>query len=432
MKYGTPGAVELLSEYLFLASQSKELLISKMSAPFPANAMSKAMAGGKVYTSNHYPIVECLDLKAKAGSEIKFNLRGPVYGTPAKGDENFEGTGKRLPWSNASLKLGFSAFPVYAGSLTDQQVTQEDLYTNAQDAAITWAQGFTNEASIVHLYGDRGYETKKNWSVPMAGATDLSRYLDNAVKPPSRNRHYRADGDTIVDITNTAGVLDFATTDIMTLRTVEKIITENNESTYPIMGCKFDGDDLGAEEPVSVLLVSERQYDHIVATGGNQIQTLMSNALARASRPGQSDVFKRPSLFWKGCLITIQPRQIRFYPGNSMKYCSSLISEATTTATVPTGAGWDNTRAIDRAIFLGSMALGKVIGGHNASKFGIHKTLAGFMWSEKWLNHDTKLEVAAMMLQSFGKFRFDLDWGGTVQPTDYGVMAIDSVVEVKS
>lgn len=430
MKYGTPGAVELLSEYLFLASQQDQLLVNKMSGPFPKGGMKRAASGKRVYTPKTYPIIECMDLKAKAGSDVRFQLRGPVFGKPFKGQETFEGKGKRLPWDNATLKLNFSAFPVFAGSLVDQQVTTHDLYGNAKDAAIEWAQNFTNESAIVHMYGDRGYEMRMNWSVPLASDPDFSSIMDNPVLPPTRNRHYRADGDTIVAVTETADVLDFASTDVMTLRTLESIVTENNESTYPVIGCKFDGDEAGAEEPIGILMVSERVYDQIKRSGTSEIQTYMSQALSRANRPGQHSIFKRSPLLWKNCLVIIQPKPIRFYPGDTMTYSDSLTAETTVTATVPTGAGWDNVRAVDRSVFIGSMALGKIIGGHNGSKYGIHKQLAGFLWSEEWQNHKTRLEVAAMMLQSFGKFRFDLDWGGVEQPTDYGVLAIDSVVEV--
>jgi hypothetical protein len=430
--YGTPAATELLSKYLFLASTQKQMLISKMSSPFPKG---KKPEMGKMYTSNQYPVVECQDLQAAAGSDVKFQLRGPVFGKPFMGKSTFEGKGVQMPWSEATLKLNFSAFPVYAGDLTGQQVTIHDLYANAQDSAIFWAQNFTNEAALVHLYGARGFEVKQNWSVPLASDPDFANVLTNTVMAPSKNRHFRADGDALSGIADAGGgVLDIASTDSMNLNTIAAIVTENNESTFPIMGSRFDGDDMGVENPVGILLVSDRVYDKIKASGSAQISTYMSEAIARANRPGQHIIFKAAPLLWKNCLVIVQPKPIRFYPGDAIKYCATITSETESTLTVPTGAGWQSgtqaIAAVDRSIFVGAMALGKIIGGHTASKFGIHKKLAGFLWSEKWLNHDTRLEVAAMMLQSFGKFRFDLPFSTVVQPTDYGVMAIDSVVSL--
>jgi hypothetical protein len=432
MKYGTPGAVELLSDYMFTASKQDVLMVNKMTGPLPKGGMKKVLRGERVYSKRNAPIVECYDLKLKGGADVRFNLRGPVFGKPFKGKETFEGKGKRMPWDNASLTLNFTAFPVFAGDLVDQQVTTHDLYTNAKDAAIEWATGYNTESAIVQMYGDRGYETSMNWSIPLASDPDFATIMDNEVLPPTRNRHYRADGDTVARITNTAGVLDFATTDVMSLRVIEKLITANNESTYPVGGCKFVGDDQGAEDPLGLLWVTEPVYDAIKASGTSEIQEYLSAALTRRSRPGQHTIFQRAPLLWKNCLVVIQPKPIRFYPGDAMTYCNSLTAETTTSATVPTGAGWDNLRAIDRSVFVGAMALGKIVGGHDGSKYGVHKKLAGFLWSEKWLNHDTRLEVAAMMFNSFGKFRFDLDWGGVEQPTDYGVAVIDSVVEIPS
>lgn len=432
IKYGTPGATELLSDYMFTATKQDSLMVNKLTGPLPKGGMKKALAGQRVYSRRNAPIVECYDLQAKGGSNIRFNLRGPVFGKPYKGQETFQGKGKKMPWDKAVLTLGFTSFPVFAGSTVDQQVTTHDLYYNAKDAAIEWATNYNTESCIVQMYGDRGYETSMNWSIPLASDPDFATIMDNEVLPPTRNRHYRASGDTVARITNTAGVLDFTTTDVMTLRTIESIVTENNESTYPVGGVKFVGDDQGAEEPLGLLWVSERVYDQIKKSGSSEIQEYQSNALTRRSRPGQHSIFQRAPMLWKNCLVIIQPKPIRFYPGDAMTYCTSLTDTTTTTATVPTGAGWDNTRAIDRSVFIGAMALGKIIGGHDGSKYGIHKKLMGFLWSEEWDNHKTRLEVAAMMFNSYGKFRFTLDWGGVEQPTDYGVSVIDSVVELPS
>jgi hypothetical protein len=422
IKYGTPEAVALLSDYLFQASQQKRTSINKMSAPFPKGA---GMKEGRMQTSNHYPVVEAMDLMKGAGDEIKFNLRGPVFGKPFKGNENFEGKGLKMPWDQAALKLNFSAFPVYAGSKMDQQRTTHDLYTSARESAVDWVERFNNEASLVHLYGDRGFEMSGNWSVPLMSDPDFQAIMDNDVVCPTYNRHYMVNGDYIEPITAAASEISIATTDDMTLRTIEAIVTKNNESTYPVIGCKFDGDDMGVENPVGILLVSDRVYDQIKNSGN--ISTYEAQAVSRARMPGQHPIFQGAPMIWKNCLVIVQPKPIRFYSGNPLRHATS-VTDATPVATDLVPAAFGTSYASDRSIFIGAMALGKVIGGHDASKYGVHKKLAGYMWSEEWLNHKTKLEVAAMMMQSYGKFRFDMTWGNQVQPTDYGVMAIDSVV----
>ncbi|MHC1623018.1 MAG: phage capsid family protein [Candidatus Methanospirareceae archaeon] len=432
IEYGTPKSTLLLSKYLFLSTTQKQFVISKLSSPFPKG---KKPEMGKMYTSNLYPVVECHDLQKGAGAEVKFQLRGPTFGKPFKGHETFEGKGKKMPWSEAKLKLGFSSFPVYAGDAVDQQVTIHDLYNNAKDAAIFWAKNFTNEASIVHLYGSRGFENRMNWSVPLASDPDFVNILDNPVMAPSRNRHFRVDGDSLSGIADAGGgVLDIASTDRMTLASIAAMVTENEESTFPVMGSSFTGDDMGVEKPVGTLFVSERVYDEIKKSNSSEYATAASEAITRRNKQGQHIIFQAAPLLWKNCLVIIQPKPIRFYPGDAIKYCADITSETESEVTVPTGAGWqsgaDPIAAVDRSIFVGAMAMGKIIGGHTASKFSNHKKLSGFLWSEKWLNHDTRLEVAAMMLQSFGKFRFDLPFSTVVQPTDYGVAVLDSVVSL--
>ena len=74
-------------------------------------------------------------------------------------------------------------------------------------------------------------------------------------------------------------------------------------------------------------------------------------------------------------------------------------------------------------ILLGGQALGVAYG----------KASAGtpYFWSEKKLDHDDKLEVLVGEIGGKSKVRFEIDHGtGGKEPTDYGIMAIDTAVKI--
>lgn len=422
IKYGTPEGILALSDYLFGVTQQKKTKIAQMSQPFKRNLPNT----GREQTSADYPVIECRDLEASAGREVRFDLVGKSRDTPFKGKENFEGKGRVLPWSKDFIKLNLTAYPIDCGSILDQQTTKHDLYTTGKNAAIDWAEAWTEQLALVQLSGARGFHNGSDWILPFQGDAQFSTLVDNTVKCPTANRHYLASGTGLAPVTATNNAIDILTTDLMTYDTVKAIVTENDEMDYPIMGCKFDGDDMGADAPVNILYVTPRQYLSLKNSTG--FTTLQSQALARSRQPGQNPVFTGSIGMMENTIILKRHIPTRFYAGNEIKYCASKTAETETTGDlVP--AGFGTTHAVDRALFIGSRALGKAYGGFSMKKFRQTRKMAGYMWSEEWLNHKTKLEVAIMMLMNMKKFRFDLDHGGAgIQPTDYGVACIDTAV----
>jgi len=84
------------------------------------------------------------------------------------------------------------------------------------------------------------------------------------------------------------------------------------------------------------------------------------------------------------------------------------------------GAG----KAVDRALLVGAQALACVFG--KSKKSGYH-----YFWSEKWLDHDNELEVLAGGMGGKAKMRFDIpDGQGNTEPTDHGVMVLDTAVSL--
>ena len=117
------------------------------------------------------------------------------------------------------------------------------------------------------------------------------------------------------------------------------------------------------------------------------------------------------------------PKPIRFYSGDSLRWCGSYTSE-TETATDLVPAAFGTGYAVDRAILLGGQALAEAWGKHV-------KTGNPFFFSEKELDHGDKLELLVGAINGRSKIRFEIDHGDSKQFTDYGVMAIDTAVKLQ-
>jgi hypothetical protein len=81
---------------------------------------------------------------------------------------------------------------------------------------------------------------------------------------------------------------------------------------------------------------------------------------------------------------------------------------------------------VSRAIFLGAQALAMVSGG-NASSEEPYSLL------EKYTNFGRNLELAGELMGTEDKLRWSLpNSNGDLEPTDFGVLVIDSVTRIRS
>ena len=140
--------------------------------------------------------------------------------------------------------------------------------------------------------------------------------------------------------------------------------------------------------------------------------------MARAQMAGQNPLFMGDAGLWNGILIVRMPKPIRFYAGDSLRWCASTTSE-TETATDLVPAAFGTSFAVDRALLLGGQALAEAWGKHPKSGMP-------FFLSEKELDHGDKLEILLGAINGRSKDRFLVDHGYEEQYTDHGVIAIDT------
>lgn len=416
--YGSDQAVQIQSAGLFAMNMQRPTVLNRLTGRLPQQ--SDAEGKLRFQSPNDLPIIRCMDLEKKAGDEITFDLINPMNGKPIMGEKTAEGKGKRMTFSQDSLRINQSRYPISAGGKMTQQRTPHQLRGLARAQAHNYMTRLEDQLCLTHLGGSRGFATDIEWAVPLASDADFAEICVNSVKAPTKNRHYMSTGTGIEIIKASGNEITLATTDVMNITLVDSLRTLLDGMPLPPPPVKFKDDQMSADAPMRVLMCSSEQYTSLVQS--TNFRTFQANAMARAAMAKNNPLFMGEAGLWNGILIIKMPKPIRFYAGDSLAWCESYITETeTTTDLVP--AAFSTTHAIDRALLLGGQALAEAFGKHA-------KTGNPFFWSEKELDHGDKLEILIGMISGKSKVRFLVDHGTQTQYTDYGIMAIDTAVKI--
>lgn len=418
--YGSPLAIKLQSAGLFAANMQRNTTLNRLTGKFPTQADAEGTI--RKQSSNEMPIVRCMDLQKMAGDEISFDLINPMGGKPIMGSRNAEGQGRSMSFSQDRLRINQARYPISAGDTMTQQRTPHELRKLARALGENYMNRLADQLILTHMAGARGFHDNIEWAVPKANDPDFAEIAINPVKAPTKNRHFMSTGTGMETIKAAGNEITIATTDIMNADLVDSLRTQLDSMAIPPPPVVFEGDKMASDSPLRVLLVSSEQYTSFLQSNSGQFRTLQANAMARSQMAGNNPLFMGDAGLWNGILIVKMPKPIRFYAGDSLRWCSSFTSEAeTATDLVP--AAFGTGFAVDRAILLGGQALAEAWGKHA-------KTGNPFFFSEKELDHDDKLELLVGAINGRSKIRFEIDHGDTKQFTDYGVIAIDTAVKL--
>jgi N4-gp56 family major capsid protein len=417
--YGSPQAVRVQSAGLFALSQQRISRLNSLAGKLPQQ--SDAESTLRRQSGNQLPIVRCQDLTKMAGDEVTFDLINLIGGKPIMGERYAEGKGDRMDFSQDSLRINQTRKPISAGGKMTQQRTPHQLRALAQSLGHDYMSRLEDQLSLVHLAGARGFADDIEWAVPLASDPDFSDIVVNTVKAPTRNRHFMSTGSGIEPIAASGNEITIATTDVMNIDLVDALRTKLDSMPLPPPPVKFEGDLMASDAPLRVLLCSSEQYTSLVRS--TNFRTWQANAMARAQMAKQNPLFMGEAGIWNGILIVKMPKPIRFYSGNSLRWCASTTSNTeTSTDLVP--AAFGTGYAVDRALLLGGQALAQAYG-----KF--RQSGGSYFISEKELDHGDKLEILLGMIGGTSKIQFLVDHGGAAkQYTDFGVMAIDTAVAI--
>lgn len=414
---GAAQAISLQSVGIFSAHMQRLTQLNRLTGKMPTEPEKDNPL--RYHSTPKMPIVRCMDLSKNAGDEIKFDFVQPISMYPIMGDAVAEGRGAAIVFANDSLKINQSRVPVSAGGRMSQQRTVHRLRTLARNAAQGIMDRVGDQRALVHMAGARGVHQSMEWAVPLASHAKFAEIMVNLVKAPTKNRHYMSTGSGIEPITAGGGELTIATSDVMNMDVCDALRATLDTMQLAPPPVEFEGDKMASDAPLRVLLVSAEQYLSFVQSGNFRV--LQSNAMARSSQAGNNPIFTGDAGLWNGILVVKMPKPIRFTAGASYAYCASLTSETETTVTIP--SSFSTTHAVDRALLLGGQAL--------AEAWGNSESGAPFFWSEEKLDHGNQLEICVGNIGGMSKVRFTVDYGdGGMQPTDYGVIAIDTAVRI--
>ena len=422
LPYGSPQAITLQSAGLFAANMQRNTTLNRLTGKFPKQADAESTI--RKQSSNEMPIVRCMDLQKMAGDEITFDLINPMGGKPIMGSRNAEGLGRAMSFSQDRLRINQARYPISAGDTMTQQRTPHELRKLGRALGENYMNRLADQLILTHMAGARGFHDNIEWAVPKASDADFAEIAINPVKAPTKNRHFMSTGSGMETIKAAGNEITIATTDVMNADLVDALRTQLDSMAVPPPPVVFEGDKMAADSPLRVLLVSSEQYTSFMQSNSGQFRTLQANAMARSQQAGNNPLFMGDVGLWNGILIIKMPKPIRFYAGDSLRWCNSYTSE-TEVATDLVPAAFGTGYAVDRAILLGGQALAEAWGKHV-------KTGNPFFFSEKELDHGDKLELLVGAINGRSKVRFEIDHGDSKQFTDYGVMAIDTAVKLQA
>ncbi|EMD5190992.1 DUF4043 family protein [Pseudomonas aeruginosa] len=418
MRYGDPNAMIQQAAGLFALCQGRNSTLNRLTGKMPSGT-SDAEKKTKGQSSLELPIVQAQDLGRNKGDEVRFHFVQPANAFPIMGSEYAEGKGTGLKIGSDQLRVNQARFPVDLGDVMSQIRNPYDLRRLGRPKAKWFMDAYLDQSMLVHLAGARGNHYNKEWCLPLETHPKLADMLVNRVKAPTKNRHFVASADAITGVAPNAGEYNITTADVLDVDVVDSIATYMDQIELPPPPVKFEGDEAAEDSPIRVLLCSPAQYNSFAKQ--EKFRSWQAAALARASNAKQHPIFRVDAGLWSNTLIIKMPKPIRFYAGDTIKYCADYNSEAESGAVVPDSFG--NQYAVDRALLLGGQALAQAWAASEHSGMP-------FFWSEKDMDHGDKLELLIGAILGCSKIRFAVEATNGLEYTDHGVMAIDTAVKI--
>ena len=403
---------------LFATHMQRNTTLNRLTGAMPKGSAGAASTLRK-QTSASMPIVRCQDLSKQQGDEVTFHLLNPVGAKPIMGSRNAEGRGVGIGISEDKLRVNQARFPVNLGDAMSTIRSPVEFRKLGRPIAQSLMDRYIDQSLLTHLAGARGFHNNIEWVVPTTADSDFAEILVNPVKAPTKNRHFVADSGAIKPFAINAGEVDITTADVLNMSVVDSVRTVMEQIALPPPPVIFEGDKAATDSPLRVLLVSPAQYSGFATDAS--FRQLQASAIARANQANQHPLFLGEAGLWNGILIVKMPKPIRFYAGDTIKYCADYTSETESGVVVPSSFG--TTFAVDRAILLGGQAVAEALAA--SDKSGIP-----FFWSEKELDHGDKVELLLGAIRGVSKIRFEVDTGSEKQFTDYGTVAIDTAVPI--
>lgn len=415
---------------------SKALAAMATRAPTPVTMLTgpmstedSAMRKLRQQTTIDMPIVRVDELSKGPGDTVQIDCAHVIKLRPVMGDKNAEGLGAALKYSSQDIKIDMSTLPVSAGGKMTQQRTPHSMRTNALMQLKGGMPRFRWQRIQVMLAGARGEQDGNDWIVPLASDAEFAEIMINTVKAPTYNRHYVVNAASLTQGGLQAASL--ATTDILKLSHIDELAALWGEMATKMAPIQIPGDPAAADDPIKgILFIDELVWDGMITdtTAGNNIRTFETNAMKRASYGDLKahPLFSGSPILWNGILMRKMTTAIRFSASAAYNYVAVANRLTATETTGAVAAALSTTHLMARSLFLGAQALGMASGANQTSE-------ETYSLLENRTNFGRNLEFAGEIIGSEQKLRWNLpNANGDNEPTDFGVLVIDSVVRKRA
>lgn len=427
---GTTAAIakKSWSEALSFMVGREPTPLKSLSGPMPTE--DEVLRKQKQASSQHMPILRVDELTKTAGDRVQVDCGQISKFVAIMGDQNAEGMGPGIDYSTQELVLNMATLPISAGGVMSQQRTVHSLRKNCIYQLTEAMPRFRWQRSLVQMAGARGKSDGVDWILPpnSASAPDagLASLMVNPVLAPTYNRHFVVSAGTLVQ--GGAQLASVLTTDVMRLSVVDEMAAIWSEMPVRMRPIKIDGDEAAGDSPIKgVFFMDQLVWDNLITdpTTANNIRKWQADAVERAKYMGMNKhpLFSGAVFLWGDILMRKMNFPIRFDASDAVAHVTAANRLTATETNVTVSAGLSTTHQVARSLFLGAQALACVSGGDRNSQ----ETYT--LLEKKTDNFGRNLEFAGQLMGTEAKLRWSFpNQDGALEPTDYGVMVVDSVV----
>lgn len=371
------------------------------------------------------PIVRVTDLDKGAGDTVRVDLAHITKLRAVMGDSNAEGMGAKLDFSFKDIKVDMATIPVSAGGKMTQKRFQHDLRMIALGQLKGGIPLFDWQRNLVAMAGARGTQDDVSWVLPLATDPEFLSQMVNAPRAPTYNRHFVVSGNTLVQ-----GGQQLATaisTDVLKLSHLDDLSEIVSELTMRLLPVKVPGDEAAEDDPIKgVMLHDNLSWSRLIreTTTGANLRQWQADAIKRAEYGNlrSHPLFSPGSFLWNNILHRrAGDFGIRFQAGQTTNIITAanrftaLESQVTVNAAI--GANFQ----VARSMLLGAQALAMCNGVNGESGLP-------FSMLENQTNFGRNHEMAGELIGGCDKLTFAMpDGQGNFEPTDIGVIVVDSI-----
>lgn len=394
----------------------------------PTQGKAEQMA--KQQSSPGMPGILVTDLSAKkAGTQVTIEAFDTLGGEAIMGDEIREGKGENIDVSSMSAKIDLSSKVVnaVAGKMIDQRTSIQFSTMATAQLAGYFPRLLWNRAQV-QISGARGSQRGKAWHIKTLAQSDavsFARRMINPVTAPTYNRHLVANAATLVQ--GGQQLASIASTDVFRLSHIDALAEYLESIEFKIQPIMLPNDPAASYSPIrGVLYLDPQQYAQIKAetTANYNIRNFQALATERANVMGlqKHPLFMGDVLMWNNIVIRPMGNSVYFNPGDSTQIITAANRYTGTESAQVVNAGLGAGFRVSRAIFMGAQAFAVLQGNNETS--GMTAAMKVRLY-----DYEAKQENMGEWMGGEVKLRFSFrDADGNLEPTDMGVIVIDTAV----